>query len=311
MSATHSDPPATAGSPRGTLGPMNKARVSWPALFWIVTVGLVTLLVFAPLLTSLGRVSWHVGQLTTGGLLVLVAIVLCLRDSLATLRFEPQFTRHGAVLLAWGLVCLGLTGLARRWALPLALLSFCLCIAAVIAFLFGRVGLRQFLPAIGAFFVFGLFAGLFPTLDWPLRAIAGQQAANVLAMLHVPGQLLLAADRPAELVLQAGDRNYIVATECNGVGLLTSAVLVATILAFQGRLPWLSKLGLVALAVPIAIAGNFLRIVGIALVAPRVSLAYGFIHEAVGLVFYGAGLTAVWWAARRSAIPPRKENAPC
>jgi exosortase/archaeosortase family protein len=290
---------------------MNQSRISWRALFWIVTIGVLTLLLFAPLLAWLGRVSLQVGQLTTGGVLVLVALVICLRGTLATLRFEPRLSQQGVVLLAWGLICLGLTGPARRWALPLALLSFCLCSAAVIAFLFGRLGVRQFLPAIGAFFVFGLFAGIFPTLDWPLRAIAGQQAANVLAILHVPVQLQLAAGRPAELVLQAGDRRYIVATECNGIGLLTSAVLVATILAFQERLPWLSKFGLVALAIPIAIVGNFLRIVGIALVAPRVPLAYGFIHEAVGLVFYGAGLAAVWWTARRSAIASRPENAPC
>lgn len=285
-------------------------------MFAVVGIAAVVVLVFAPLLVSLGRASLRIGQLTNGGLLVLVALLICLRDVLQSSRPQPQLNRTGGLLLAWGLICLGLTGWAKNWALPLALLSFCLCSAAVIAFLFGQVGVRHFLPAIGAFFVFGLLAGLVPTLDWPLRAIAGRQAANLLAILRQPVELAIVAGRPAELLLHVGDRNFIVATECNGFGLLTSALLVATILAFQQRLPWLSKVGLVALAVPVAIAGNFLRVVGIALIAPRVPVPYGFVHEAVGVIFYLAGLAVIWWAAVGQA--PRlpkpndgKETKPC
>jgi exosortase/archaeosortase family protein len=268
-------------------------------------LGAGVMLVFGPLLAWLGRAGLRVGQLSTGGLLVIFTLLICLRDSLGVARPRPQLNRQGGILLAWGVICLGLTGLAREWMLPLALLSFCLCLAAVIALLFGRVGVRQFLPAIGALFVFGLLAGLFPTLDWPLRALAGKQAGNLLAILHQPVELAVAPGRPAELLLQVGSAQYVVATECNGFGLLTSALIVATILAFQQRLPWLSQVGLIALAAPVALAGNFLRIVGIALVAPRVPVSYGFVHEAVGLLFYVAGLAVIWFAART------EEKSPC
>jgi len=122
-------------------------------------------------------------------------------------------------------------------------------------------------------------------------------------MIRQPVELLLASGRLPELLLRVGNSNFIVATECNGFGLLTSALLVATILAFQLRLPWLSKVGLVALAVPIAIICNFLRIVGITLIAPRVPLPYGFVHEVVGLVFYLAGLAMIWFASRQEPKP--------
>jgi exosortase/archaeosortase family protein len=272
----------------------------------IAVIGGATMLVFAPLLSWLGRTSLRVDQLTTGGLLVVLALIFSLRDNWATLRPQPQFNRQGIALLAWGLICLGLTGFAKQWALPLALLSFCLCVTAVVALLFGRVGVGQFLPAIGALFVFGMLAGIAPNLDWPLRALAGKQAGNLLAILQQPVELAVAHGRPAELLLHVGNAHFIVATECNGFGLLTSALIVATILGFQQRLPWLSKIGLIALAVPVALTGNFLRIVGIALTAPRVPLSYGFVHEVIGLFFYIAGLALIWFAARQP-----KENKPC
>lgn len=283
---------------------------SWSSTL-IVVAGIA--LLYAPLVRWLGRASVEVSQLSTGGVLVLVTLLICLRDTVRTARPRPEINAHGALLLAWAMIGLGAASFLNRWALPLVLLSFCLAVAAVVSFLFGRVGVREFLPAIGAFFVLGLLAGLFPTLDWPLRAIAGRQAGNVLAMLGQSVQLATTGGRPPELLLRVGGRVYIVATECNGFSLLTSAVLVATIFAFQERLPWLSKIGLIALAAPIAIVGNFLRIVGISLVAPRVPLPYPFVHETVGLVFYLAGLGLVWWVARWSgSIPatPPEENRP-
>jgi len=90
--------------------------------------------------------------------------------------------------------------------------------------------------------------------------------------------------------------------------LLTSALIVATILVFQYRLPWVEKLSLWAVSVPIAISFNFLRIVSICLVAPRTTLPYGFVHETLGLVFYFSGLALIWKIARR-AKSPRKKRA--
>ena len=265
----------------------------------IVGIGVLLTLMYWPLLAWLTRVSLHVAQLSTGALLVVFAAVVCLQDGLRELRFEPQANPLGLALLALGFACMWL---ARQFAvgvLPLVVFSFCASFAAIVAFLFGRAGVRQFLPALGGFFVFGLLVGLFPTLDWPLRALAAKHAGSLLAWLGVPVQIVIEPGRPAELVLAVGGRFYRVATECNGFGLLTSALLLATILAFQYLLPWLNKLGLLALSVPVAIVCNFLRIVSICLVAPRVVWSYVFVHEALGAIFYLSGLALVWLAARR------------
>jgi len=265
----------------------------------IVGIGVLLTLMYWPLLAWMTRVSLHVAQLSTGALLVVFAAVVCLQDGLRELRFEPQANPLGLALLALGFACMWL---ARQFAvgvLPLVVFSFCASFAAIVAFLFGRAGVRQFLPALGGFFVFGLLVGLFPTLDWPLRALAAKHAGSLLAWLGVPVRLLVEPGRPAELVLGVGGQLFRVATECNGFGLLNSALLLATILAFQYRLPWLNKLGLLALSVPVAIVCNFLRIVSICLVAPRVVWSYVFVHEALGAIFYLSGLALVWLAARR------------
>lgn len=270
--------------------------------------GLIGLL-YLPLLYWLGWTTLHTQQLAGGGLLVVIALLICVRDAVGKLRLQPQLNNLGLGLLALGFLYLWLAGRSRFWLLPLVLLSFCFAFAGVMSFLFSKEGASWFMPALGAFFVFGVLVGLFPKLDWPLRAIAARYAGGLLESMGVPVRLALTAGEPAKLLLAVKGQIFEVATECNGFGLLTSSLIVATILAFQYRMPGLSKLGLLALAVPIAIVCNFLRIVSICLVAPRIQLPYGFVHETLGIFFYFLGLGLIWKLADRSATVKRNPTA--
>jgi exosortase/archaeosortase family protein len=278
----------------------------------LVLLGILTGLLYLPLLYWLGWTTLHTQQLVNGALLVLMALALCIREAVGKLRLQPQFSNFGIVLLALGFFYLWMGGRSRYWALPLVLLSFCFSFAGIMSFLFGRTGVRPFLPALGAFFVFGVLVGLFPTLDWPLREMAGRYAGRLLASMNVPVQLVLAAGQPAKLLLEANGHFFEVATECNGFGLLTSSLIVATVLALLYEMPASSKLGLVALAVPIAIVFNFLRIVSICLAAPRTRLPYGFVHETLGLIFYFLALGLIWkiagWHTTGKHVPPQPEG---
>lgn len=278
----------------------------------IAGIGVMLALAYGPLLRWLAQASIHITQLSTGALLVIFAGVISLQDSVRDRRFDPQINVAGVALLGLGLVCLALARRVPAAALPLAVFSFCASFAGIIAFLFGVGGVRQFLPALGGFFVFGLLVGLFPRLDWPLRALAAKHAGSLLAGLGVPVDLALEPGRPAELVLMVGGRMFHVATECNGFGLLTSAMLMATILGFLYRLPWSSKIGLLMVAAPIAIVCNFLRIAAICWIAPRVTWPYHVVHEVLGNVFYLAGMAWVLWTAlwaRPAATPALRGSA--
>ena len=267
----------------------------------MAAIGVLVGLLYLPLLRWMGQVTLHAGQLTNGAVLVFVALAICSRNAITQLKFSPGINDWGLGLVGLAFLCLWLAGRLRPWSLPLVLLSFCLSFSGLVSFCFGKAGVRLFLPALGAFFVFGMLVGLAPKLDWPLRAMAARHVGNLLATLGAAVKVALVPGRPPELVLAVGGQVYAVATECNGFGLLTSALLVATILMFQRRMLWLQKLGLLALAIPIAIVCNFLRIVCICLVAPRTALPYGFVHEAVGACFYFLGLGLIWLIANRQA----------
>lgn len=274
--------------------PANSERRRVADALIIAALALAMGLLYLPLLNWLGWTTLHTQQLVNGAALVLMALAICVREAVGKLRLQPQFSNFGIVLVALGFFYLWAGGRSHYWTLPLVLLSFCFSFAGIMSFLFGRSGVRPFLPALGAFFVFGVLVGLFPTLDWPLREMAGRYAGRLLASMHVPVQLVLAAGQPAKLLLEANGRFFEVATECNGFGLLTSSLIVATVLALLYEMPGSSKLGLLALAVPIAIVFNFLRIVSICLAAPRTRLPYGFVHETLGLAFYACALGLIW-----------------
>ena len=231
-----SEKPVTTSNERGT-------STRQTGVLMVVAISVLIGLLYVPLLYWLGRMTLHTQQLVNGAFLVLMALVICVRDAAGKLRLQPQFSNLGIGLLALGFFYLWLAGRSRYWALPLVLLSFCLSFAGIMSFLFGRMGVKPFLPMLGAFFVFGVLVGLFPTLDWPLRAMAAQYAGGLLAWLGVPVKLVLAAGQPAKLILGVNGQDFEVATECNGFGLLTSSLIVATILAFHYQMRGDSQAG--------------------------------------------------------------------
>ncbi|MGA2139373.1 MAG: exosortase/archaeosortase family protein [Verrucomicrobiia bacterium] len=278
-------------------------RVPPVGLWMVLVIGVLIGLLYVPLLHWLGSRTLHTQQLLNGALLVVFALGICVRDAVDKLRFTVQIGNLGISLIALALLCLWLAARWRFWTLPLVLLSACLAFAGIVSFLLGTVGVRQFLPAVSAFFVFGVLVGLVPRLDWPLRAMSARYAGGWLAAFGVPVKIALANGQPPQLLLSVQGQLFVVATECNGFGLLTSSLIVATTLAFLHRLPWLQKLSLWAVSIPIAIVCNFLRIASICLVAPRTSLPYGFVHETLGLVFYFLGLGLIWKIAERYNLP--------
>jgi exosortase/archaeosortase family protein len=259
------------------------------------------MLSFWPLLRWLGHSTVALQQLNTGGIMVLISVVACLRGAWPRLRMRPHLDNLGLSLLPAAFLCVWAGRRLPALALPLVVLGFCVALAAMVSFFFGAGGVRAFLPALSGVFVLGLLAGLSPALDWPLRSTAAVYAGDLLARFGLAVTAWVAEGRPPDLVLRVDDRDYIVATECNGFGLLSSSLVLAAILAFSLRLPWSRKLGLFLFAAPTAILFNMLRIISICLAVPRVDLPYAVIHEGLGLAFYAAALGLVWWAAEYAA----------
>ena len=276
-----------------------------------LVMGLCVFLVvsFWPLAFWLGRSAVAQQQLNTGGIMVLLSVAVCFRAAWPRLQVHPNLNNLGLALLPVSFACLWVARRLPALALPLVVLGFCAALAAMISFFFGETGVRQFLPALSGIFVLGLLVGLSPSLDWPLRRTAASYAGGLLVRMGLDVTAAVVAGRPPELVLRVGEKAYIVATECNGFGLLSSSLVLAAILAFSFRLPWFRKIGLLVFAAPTAIIFNMLRIMGICLSVPHVNLPYAVIHEGLGTIFYALGLGLVWWMAERAEKLTKEEEA--
>src|SRR5260221_11151891 len=96
------------------------------SVLMVVAISVLIGLLYLPLLHWLGSTTIHTQQLLNGALLVLLALVYCVRDAVYDLRPAPQISNQGVGLVALALGCLWL---GTRWPaalLSLAVLSACL-----------------------------------------------------------------------------------------------------------------------------------------------------------------------------------------
>jgi len=249
--------------------------------------------------TWLGRLALEMEQLHNGGLIVLIALLIGLRQAVRErpLRLEPNTL--GAVLIVIGLGILTLVKIWPAFPLLMVLMSFCFSFAGMTGLVLGSRGVRSLLPAIVGILVLGLFAGIAPSVDWPLRALSARLSAGVLNALDFDVTVALRVGQPPQLLLAVDQRVFVVASECNGFGLLLSCLLVAAILVFYHRLTSLRRILILATAVPVAIVFNSLRIVGICAAVGTVPLPYFVIHEGIGAMSYVLAFGLLWWLVRR------------
>lgn len=164
----------------------------------------------------------------------------------------------------------------------------------VVQIVFGSRALRRTVPLLAAFALVILFVLLFPVLDWPLRKMAGVESVRLLQTFGLASQLRVVANPDVQLQLVNMHGTFIVATECNGFGLISSSLLLGTIGLLYRRAKWWTFPGLLALGLLLAFTMNLLRIAAIVLLAPKFPGHYHALHETAGLVALYAGLGAVW-----------------
>ncbi|MBV8587199.1 MAG: exosortase/archaeosortase family protein [Verrucomicrobia bacterium] len=173
---------------------------------------------------------------------------------------------HGS---SWGLLVLFLAGLAY-WFGALADLQY-VGFLAVQFFVAGLViwflGLR-FFGAIFFIWAFLSFAWPFVFLDqyiaFPLRLILSQVSCHFLSLIGIPtarvGTAILSAAQPA-LGITEGQRFSIdVADPCSGLHSLFALLMITAIYAIVVLRRWWQILITIAAAFPLAIFGNFCRI---------------------------------------------------
>lgn len=256
------------------------AAVFWPVTHWIVV-------------ETVAR-----AQIRQGFLILIMAAALVAWRQRRELRFLGDLGNPTLGLLTAAFALVGAAG-ALKWSL-LVLPGFAFAMAGCLRALFGTKGYCYFRPLVAGFSALLVIILAFPLLDWPLRQLAGGGAAWVLNAVEIAPRLTLTGTPgDPQLILTVSGQNFLVATECNGFGLITSAALVAILAGgISGRRAWV-----VAALVPVALitgfAANVGRILVISLSAPFFPGRYHEMHEVAGTFALWAGLGFVVWLAWR------------
>lgn len=256
------------------------------------------LLAFTPLFVRLAA-EWSTrAEYGHGFLVPVVSLFALLRDRRRLARLPRATSGIGFVALALSIALYVLATAAGLTAL--AGLTFPAALASGIWWLRGAAWARALAFPIG----FLLFAVPLPEpwlapLVVRLRLFVTEAA---VAVLHAFG---LPVAREGNVLLLPGGGELFVADACSGVSALVTLSPLAVLLAwFTERGLW-RRLVLVASVLPIALAGNLVRIVGTALAALRFgteAATEASAHESLGLMAYVGGclaLLAVGAAMRR------------
>jgi exosortase/archaeosortase family protein len=259
-----------------------------------LTLGLLvfTAVVFWPPLRWLASQAFAREQLKQSFILVLLAGVWIAWEKRQTLRLHCQLSN---VALGWLVGAYALVAAALFFKSPLFILAGLVAAAGgLVNYVFGAQAFRRSLPLLAVFAVLILCVLLFPILDWPLRQMAGVESARFLKSIGFASQLFVSAPPDVKLYLATPHQTFVVATECNGFGLITSSLLLGLIRLLYRRAAWGWFLVLLPLCVTVAFIFNFLRICAIVLLAPRFPGQYDVLHEIAGLIALYSGLGVVW-----------------
>lgn len=286
----------------------NEPGRRWPQpMAWVLLI--CTGVLFWPLTRWVVEASVERDQIRQGAVLLLAAAGLVVWQHRGDLRFATEIGNRALLLLGGAFLCAGLAGVLHiGWfMLPAVTLG----LAGSLQLIFAEEGYRFLRPLVGGALGLVLIVIAFPLLDWPLRQLAGVEAARVLAALGLTPQLALTgtAAEP-QLLLNTGKQTFLVATECNGFGLITSGALLGLLAGgICGRRGWVLPL-LVVAGLLAGFVFNLLRILIITQLAPFMPGHYHTMHEIVGTLMLWAGLGFVGWLAWRPkpAAPPAGES---
>jgi exosortase len=160
-------------------------------------------------------------------------------------------------------------------------LSFLLAVAGLVTVWGGRAALRWAAPAV----VFLLFMLPLPfaaqtILTGTLQAVGAKASTYLLVTFGVP------AVAEGNVILLSGDVKLGVVGACSGLGLAYSAVAIAVALLFLFRPPAWAAAVLLLSTVPVAVAGNVVRITATGLLyqQSQSAAARTAFHDAAGWV---------------------------
>ena len=250
---------------------------------WLIVGALV--LVWVPGLRVLAE-AWSTVEYASHGFLVPWVALWAATAHRETLSgVDPEPMRGGALLMA-GCLVLYLGVLALGEASLLGLIAVATVISAILA-LWGLTWAKVLrFPLAYLLFMVPLPSSWVTPLIVELQLLVSGFAVDVL---HFAGVTIL---KEGNVLILAGDRMLFVAEACSGITSLITLLPIGVFVAyFTEHVLW-RRIVLVAEVVPIALAGNLLRVLITVWLSIEISVEFateGPLHEWAGILTYVVG----------------------
>jgi exosortase len=254
---------------------------------WLILVALVLAICYAPVLAGM-ITQWMLDEDMAHGFLVpLVAawIVWRGRKSWAIQPVRPSAWGYAIIAVGAGLHAVSALGAG----LFAGSLGFLISLIGVIVCLWGFPRLRAWsFPLVLLLFMLPKLAVVYNQLTLPLQLLASRMAAG---MLSLSGAAVIREGN----VLEFQGHRILVAEACSGIRYLLPMAFLAIVFAYLADPKWWMRLVLVAVAVPVAIVANALRV---AIAGASPTFAEGSLHTLTGWLLFIVSLAALAGARR-------------
>lgn len=271
----------------------SKKLDTFDLIAWICAV-----IAFAPSLMFLYRGVIESRQLSDA-LIILVSMCLVLAIENKIVPHAPRFNFPSAISLAAAYAAFMLAQFCGQFSM---FVIFAGLTALLVAIGLACLSRLHYVLAVGfSFYVFTILSLLINLFDLPLRVFAGKLSIAILSIFNPSAALVTLANYPPQIGMIVNGNTYLVATECNGFGLISSSIILSVLLvSFKKSTPIFNRLLSVLLSTIIAYIANSLRIVSIVLIAPLFNHShYSIIHEACGYFFFAIALFSVYSISRK------------
>ncbi len=165
--------------------------------------------------------------------------------------------------------------------------------SAVLALFGAEVFYTYLFPLFFLYFMVPIPVSIYAKVALPMQLFATKLSVFILGFTHIP----VSADGN---IIRIGGEMLTVAESCSGLRSLTVFIMLSVLFAYVADVSALKRVLIVAVSIPIAIAGNILRIVALSFVAYiyGAKTAIHLIHDVSGYVmFFIAFLFFQWFAS--------------
>ena len=253
------------------------------ALSILIFLGVLALLYMDPVASMVGE--WYTDENYSHGFLIPVISGYLLwqrKDELAKARISPANT--GVLIAALGLLMFLVGNVAgENFTMRFSLLVV-VAGAIIFAYGYGFFGAMLF-PYMYLFFMLPLPFILYDAVAFPLKLMVTEYSVLALKLVGIP---VLRDGNIIELT----NITLEVADACSGIRSIVSLLALSTAFAFFTQSRFHKRFILIALAIPIAIIANSIRVIGTGILASRYgsAAAEGFFHEFAGLAIFGIAI---------------------